>query len=119
MKILFISDTHGQHQKLKNLPEADMLIHAGDISKRGEAHEIEDFIRWLNKQDFEHKIFIAGNHDFYFEDVTINQIQKMLSPNTHYLCDSGITIDGISFGARLLLLLFLIGLLIEIEEEVY
>ena len=33
MKILFESDAHGQHRKLKNLPKADMLIHAGDISK--------------------------------------------------------------------------------------
>lgn len=97
MKILFISDTHGQHRKLKNLPKADILIHAGDVSKRGEDHEIEDFIRWFNKQDFEHKIFVAGNHDFYFEDTTIRQIQRMLSPNTHYLCDSGITIDEVNF----------------------
>lgn len=97
MKILFVSDTHGQHRKLKNLPKANMLIHAGDISKRGEDHEIEDFIHWFTKQEFEHKIFIAGNHDFYFEDVTIRQIQRMLSPNTHYLCDSGVTIDGVNF----------------------
>lgn len=47
MKILFISDTHGQHRKLKNLPQADMLIHAGDISQRGEDHEVEGFIKMV------------------------------------------------------------------------
>ncbi|WP_071144928.1 metallophosphatase domain-containing protein [Bacteroides ihuae] len=97
MKILFISDTHGQHRKLRNLPEADMLIHGGDVSKRGEDHEIEDFIRWFSQLDFQYKIFIAGNHDFYFEDETVNRIQKMLPQNTYYLCDTGVIIEGLNF----------------------
>jgi Icc-related predicted phosphoesterase len=97
MKILFISDTHGQHRKLKNLPQADLLIHSGDVSRRGEDHEIEDFIRWFSQLDFQYKIFIAGNHDFYFEDETVNRVQKMLPQNTYYLCDTGVTIEGISF----------------------
>jgi len=33
MKILFISDTHKLHRKLKNLPDADLLIHGGDIEE--------------------------------------------------------------------------------------
>ena len=96
MKILFFSDTHGQHRKLKNLPQADMLIHAGDISKRGEDHEVEDFIRWFSALNYPYKIFIAGNHDFYFEDETVNRIQKMLSPDTYYLCNTGVSIEGIN-----------------------
>ena len=44
MKIVFISDTHGQHHKLKNLPKGDMIIHGGDVSKMGRDHEVEDFI---------------------------------------------------------------------------
>jgi predicted phosphodiesterase len=38
MKIICISDTHGQHQNLK-LPEGDMIIHAGDVSGRGKPDE--------------------------------------------------------------------------------
>lgn len=97
MKILFMSDTHGLHRKLKNMPHADMLIHAGDVSKRGEDHEIEDFINWFSKQDYQYKIFIAGNHDFYFENETTNRIQKMLPQNTYYLCDTGVAIENINF----------------------
>lgn len=97
MKILFLSDTHGQHRKLKNLPQADLLIHAGDISKYGEDHEIEDFIKWFSKLDFKYKIFIAGNHDFYFEDETVNRIQRMLPENSYYLCNTGVSIAGINF----------------------
>ena len=29
MKILFLSDTHSQHRKLKDLPNADIVIHSG------------------------------------------------------------------------------------------
>lgn len=96
MKILFLSDTHGQHRKLKNLPQADMLIHAGDVSQRGEDHEVEDFIKWFSKLEYQYKIFIAGNHDFYFEDETVNRIQRMLPPDAYYLCDTGVTIEGVN-----------------------
>lgn len=96
MKILFISDTHGEHQKLNNLPQADILIHSGDISRRGKDYEIEDFIKWLSSLDFRYKIFIAGNHDFYFEGKIISKVQEMLPQDVFYLCDTGITIEGIN-----------------------
>jgi predicted phosphodiesterase len=32
MTITAISDTHGLHRRIKNIPLADMLIHAGDVS---------------------------------------------------------------------------------------
>lgn len=96
MKILFISDTHGEHQKLNDLPQADILIHSGDISKRGKDYEIEDFIKWFSSLDFRYKIFIAGNHDFYFESKAISKIQEMLPQDVFYLCDTGITIEEIN-----------------------
>lgn len=95
MKIVFISDTHGQHRKLKNLPKADLIIHGGDVSKLGKAHEVEYFIYWFLRLDYAHKIFIAGNHDFYFEDYSRDFIQKKLTSNCHYLCDSGVEIEGV------------------------
>ncbi len=97
MKILHISDTHGLHRRIKALRQATMLIHSGDVSNFGEDHEVEDFMRWFCKLDFQYKIFIAGNHDFYFEDETTQRIQRALSENTFYLCDSGIEIEGIYF----------------------
>ena len=95
MKIVFISDTHGQHRKLKNLPKADLIIHGGDVSKLGKDHEVEDFIHWFLRLDYAHKIFIAGNHDFYFEDYSFDFIQKKLTSNCHYLCNSGVEIEGV------------------------
>lgn len=66
MRIVTISDTHGQHENIQ-LPQGDILIHAGDCSKRGKKSEIDHFLDWFEKQAFEYKILIAGNHDFFFE----------------------------------------------------
>lgn len=96
MKILFLSDTHGMHRQLTDLPQADILIHSGDISKRGKDQEVEDFIKWFSDQDYQYKVFIAGNHDFYFERVPVERMQKLLPQNTYYLSDTGIIIEGLN-----------------------
>lgn len=94
MKIVAISDTHGSHATL-NLPKGDVLIHAGDISKRGEVSETKDFMEWLKNLDFEHKIFIAGNHDFFFEKKSKREVDAMIPNGVTYLNDSGIEVNGI------------------------
>ncbi len=95
MRFTIISDTHGQHNKLL-LPAGDVLVHAGDVSSRGRPAEVLDFLHWFAVQDFEHKIFIAGNHDFYFENTAPELIQQQMPAGVTYLNDSGITINGIS-----------------------
>ncbi len=40
MRILHISDTHGCHRRLKNLPEADVIVHSGDITMTGGADAV-------------------------------------------------------------------------------
>lgn len=94
MKFVIISDTHGEHRKL-TLPKGNVIIHAGDISRRGEKEEIIDFLDWFKELDFEHRIFIAGNHDFFFERSSEEDIKKVIPSNVTYLCDSGVTIEGI------------------------
>jgi len=94
MKIVLISDTHGRHQQLQ-LPEGDMIIHAGDVSSRGTPSEIERFIEWYESLDYQYKIFIAGNHDFFFEDINEETLALTLPDSITYLNDSGITINGI------------------------
>lgn len=96
MRITTISDTHGFHEKLI-LPKGDILIHAGDVCNRGTEEEAVQFIDWFEKQPYSYKIFIAGNHDFFFENFPQQEIQKVLPKNMYYLHDSGIEIEGISF----------------------
>lgn len=93
-KIVCISDTHGQHRSL-NLPEGDILIHAGDISRVGKLNEIIEFNSWLGTLNYKHKIIIAGNHDFIFENEY--NLAKSLITNAIYLEDSGVEIEGIKF----------------------
>jgi len=67
-RITGISDTHNKHNQLNGkLPGGDILIHSGDITSLGRKHEVDQFIKWFSKQDYQYKIFIAGNHDMSFD----------------------------------------------------
>ncbi len=90
-----MSDSHGYHSIYNEFKGADLLIHCGDIGMRGSEAETNDFISWFNNVDIKHKIFIAGNHDFYLEKATNDFIRAKLNSNVHYLNDSGVTIEGI------------------------
>ena len=96
--ITFISDTHTKHKHVTGeLPGGDILIHCGDISNRGYMNEIKNFLEWFDGiKGYEHKIFIAGNHDFGFQD-NPNLCAKLLQdyPTVTYLEDSSVIIDGI------------------------
>ena len=101
-KIVFISDTHNKHKHLTSkgmgniLGSGDYLIHAGDCTSMGSKNEITQFLEWFSNTDFKHKIFIAGNHDFGFEQQTdIDQEYKDMG--VIYLFDNEVTIDGIKF----------------------
>lgn len=96
MKIICISDTHNKHRQL-NIPKGDVLVHAGDISEGGTKREIIDFLDWFSTQPHEHKIFIAGNHDFYLEKLDREDLKKLIPENLQYLENSGVTIQGVKF----------------------
>ena len=90
MKITFISDTHAKHNQVtSSLPGGDVLIHAGDISNKGYRTEIQDFIKWFSTiENYTHKIFIAGNHDFSCQD-EVSAVEELLrlNPGSEYLYD--------------------------------
>jgi Icc-related predicted phosphoesterase len=89
-----ISDTHSQHRQLKNMPEADILIHAGDICNYGTPEEVADFNNWIECLQYKKKIVIAGNHDKYLSSIPVQEINKTLLDNTIYLENSSIEIGG-------------------------
>ena len=70
MRITFISDTHSKHKQItSSLPGGDLIVHAGDMSSQGYKHEIQEFLKWYNNLDnYTNKIFIAGNHDWGFQN---------------------------------------------------
>lgn len=93
MKILHLSDTHGCHRRLRDLPEADVAVHSGDFTMAGCEAEAIDFMNWFCDLPYKQKIFICGNHDECLYGANIDG----LDVNVHYLCNSGITIDGVKF----------------------
>jgi|SRR5581483_612319 len=66
MKLVALSDTHNQHNNIE-VPNGDILVHAGDISYQGRFQEIAVFIKWFAAQPHPIKILVPGNHDFLFE----------------------------------------------------
>ena len=77
MKVTLLSDTHTKHnnivtsKSLRNsnqsldLPGGDLLIHAGDFMNSGyDKTDVFEFFEWFDAIDnYDDKIFIAGNHD--------------------------------------------------------
>lgn len=104
MRIVCISDTHGQHKKMRHpLPEGDILIHAGDATNVGSQDNVREFVHWFqNLEGFDTKIFIAGNHDWAFERKPawlghlIND-ENLSQSDVVYLEDSGFEIEDPEF----------------------
>jgi Icc-related predicted phosphoesterase len=94
MKLALISDTHSQLDKVK-LPDADILLHAGDATYRGDIRELAKFNEDLGKikDKYKHGIFFTpGNHDGLFEENL--SFAKKLITNATVLVDESITIEG-------------------------
>ncbi|MCQ2295230.1 MAG: metallophosphatase domain-containing protein [Bacteroidales bacterium] len=94
MRILHISDTHGKHQHLPPLPEADVIVHSGDFTFAGSEEEAYDFMNWFSDLPYRHKVFVAGNHDMCLYGA---EGIEGLPEDVHYLCNSGVEIDGWRF----------------------
>ena len=91
MRIVLMSDTHGLHRRIR-VPDGDLLIHAGDLTNRGEIQQVADFNDWLGGLPHPQKVVIAGNHDFCFEK---SDYAATLLTHATYLLDSGTTAAGL------------------------
>lgn len=94
MRIVAIADTHGYHEQLDPLPDGDVLIHAGDLTRVGSMEELEGVARWLRAQPHRHKVVVAGNHDFCFERHRVHA-EARLGGDITYLQDQEVTLGGL------------------------
>ena len=92
MRIVAISDTHSRHQHLQ-IPEGDILIHAGDATMMGTVPEISAFNHWLGALPHPVKIVCAGNHDWLFEKNPA--LARAMMSNARYLQDQLTTVSGL------------------------
>ena len=76
------------------MPEADIIIHCGDISNSGTEEEVLDFLNWMIELPYQHKIFVMGNHDLCLWDA---EGIEDLPDNLYFLQDKSVNIDGKKF----------------------
>lgn len=92
MRIVCLSDTHDLHDRLQ-VPDGDLLLHAGDATMKGSLAQLEAFDRWLARQPHRHKVVIAGNHDWGWQETPARA--RSLLRSAVYLEDAETTIDGL------------------------
>jgi Icc-related predicted phosphoesterase len=102
MKIVAISDTHGNHRYL-DVPEGDVLISCGDWSPGfGDGGDTATFIEWMKKQPHRFKLAVPGNHEGYVQFEYL-QAQREFAEAGIALLDGTeghrvVEFDGVLFG---------------------
>lgn len=94
IRIVCMSDTHGQHNKFQ-VPPGDIFIHAGDFTKNGDESQVQSFTSFLAQLPHTYKVVIAGNHELTFEHSDMYKHYITSLPNTFYLQDSSVHLYGI------------------------
>lgn len=100
IKIVAVSDTHTKHKQVI-MPEGfhDILVHCGDMTGRGNWNEFISVGNWFRNQkdNFKHRIMIAGNHDWGLELNAKQILNDHFDKDLIYLQDSAVTLEGIKF----------------------
>lgn len=105
MKIICMSDTHRSFWDFK-LPQADMLLFAGDIDTHDSVAQLIGFCNWLDEQPVTHKIIVAGNHDGFFEEQG-PLARDIIKSHATYLENSGTEIEGLKIYGSPISLMFM------------
>ena len=122
VRVVCISDTHGYHRQIRDLPMGDILVHAGDFTyfgKRLQQLERQDFHTWLSELPHPYKILVAGNHEECLDPVLNKEAAAARAwlesrpgfrqlpragqeavPGCYYLDNQGLTVLGLKlYGA--------------------
>jgi len=96
MKIIAISDTHGDHRDVSPIPDGDVFIYAGDFLNFGQEKTmfmgdvLGDFYKWIEHLPYDTKILIGGNHDWFLYE----EPKRSKELPCIYLQDASIEIEG-------------------------
>jgi predicted phosphohydrolase len=104
-----MSDTH-TYGRLLDVPEGDVLLHAGDLTLRGTQAETKAALTWVASLPHAVKLFCAGNHDWFFDEnaprrfrswslyhhYSVEQMHSQF-PGVTYLKDASLNVGGLTF----------------------
>ena len=90
-----MADTHTFEADLGELPDGDLFVHAGDLVRGGTLEELEQPAAWIRSLPHEHKIVVAGNHDWCFARDRAAAC-AVLGDGVRYLEDEACTIGGLN-----------------------
>jgi Icc-related predicted phosphoesterase len=87
--IVCISDTHCLHKSI-DMPDGDILVHAGDFCGYGHLGEVSQFLDWLETLPHKTKIVVPGNHDVCLEE-NFDARKEFEKAGVHLLIDEAYT----------------------------
>jgi Icc-related predicted phosphoesterase len=92
LRLAILSDTHQWHREI-GVPDAEILIHAGDFTMFSSSQaSIVDFNNWLGELPHRHKIVVPGNHEFFLaKDIS----KRSMLSNAVVLINESVEIDGL------------------------
>jgi hypothetical protein len=92
LRLVLLSDTHQLHRQVE-VPDGDVLIHAGDFTMFSESMEaVVDFNDWLGELPHRYKIVVPGNHEYFLE---ADPSERLMLDNANVLINEGIEIEGL------------------------
>lgn len=92
-RFVFISDTHRYHPEL---PDGDVLVHAGDLTWRGQQDELREELEWLGDTSYRRIFVVPGNHDHGFQQETDYWKSEADRLGINLVLDEIPVVDGIS-----------------------
>ena len=101
MRLLTLSDTHLEFPRISALPDADLLIHAGDWTEVGYRHTKLEFTRFETflrdaRARYPHVLALHGNHDLGFDNGRWAQWGVTPIDGLTWQHSSGLTVHGVA-----------------------
>lgn len=97
MRLACASDGHWLIEKVKDFPEADVFIYAGDWSGVGNGNESYKFAYWVKGLPYRYKLVVPGNHERWVETYPAWMEDMLQESGAELLIDKESVIDGVKF----------------------
>lgn len=95
VKVVAISDTHGKLPE--KIPGGDVFVHAGDLTGLGKRDAVLRALDAVAELPHEHKVLIAGNHDFWAEEDPAGMSRACGERYIYYLDRDSVHVAGLTF----------------------